>query len=210
MEIPLNAKVKCTDGVFGRSVFVLINPVFDELTHLVVREDSSTIEYIVPIEFVDNSSVDMVQLRCSTAQLKMMDPFIKTEFIENKIPITDSKASNVAYGIGTFYWPYVTSEINKKASVAQRAIPPEQLAVHRGARVKALDGYIGHIDEFLVDPEKCHITHLVLRKGHLWGQKNVSIPVTAIKETQEDTVLLDLTRSQVESLPTYSIRRRWV
>ena len=38
MEIPLQAQVECTDGLCGRSVYVLINPVTDQVTHLVVKE----------------------------------------------------------------------------------------------------------------------------------------------------------------------------
>ena len=40
MEIPLDAQVECTDGVCGRSVFVLVNPVIEKVTDLVVKEDS--------------------------------------------------------------------------------------------------------------------------------------------------------------------------
>ncbi len=39
MEIPLQAQVECRDGVFGRSEYVLINPIVEKVTHLVVRED---------------------------------------------------------------------------------------------------------------------------------------------------------------------------
>ena len=41
MEIPLQAKVECTDGVFGTSAYVLLNPVTDKVTHLVVKEEVS-------------------------------------------------------------------------------------------------------------------------------------------------------------------------
>ena len=50
MEIPLQAQVECTDGVCGRSAFVLIDPVADQVTHVVVKEDSSpNKEYIVQL-----------------------------------------------------------------------------------------------------------------------------------------------------------------
>jgi hypothetical protein len=39
MEIPLNAQVECTDGACGRSEYVLINLVSDNVTHVVVKED---------------------------------------------------------------------------------------------------------------------------------------------------------------------------
>ena len=62
MEIPLNAQVECTDGVCGRSVYVLINPVIDQVTHLVVKEDSSpNTEYIVPVDFVAETITHLVR-----------------------------------------------------------------------------------------------------------------------------------------------------
>ena len=78
MEIPLQAQVECTDGVCGRSVYVLINPVVDKVTHLVVREDSSpNTQYIVPVEAVSATIVDTIQLRCSKAELEKMDRLSK-------------------------------------------------------------------------------------------------------------------------------------
>jgi sporulation protein YlmC with PRC-barrel domain len=209
MEIPLNAQVKCTDGPVGHSIFVLINPVFDELTHVVVRENLSSTEYLVPIEFVSDTSDDVIELSCNKAQFKMLDPFIKKEYVENKVPYTDSRASNMAYGMGTFFWPYVTADLKVKVPVKQKAIPPEELALRRGARVEATDGYIGKVDEFLVDIEKCHITHLVLREGHLWGKKEIIIPISAMKETKENTVFLNIPKEKIEALPRYPINRRW-
>jgi hypothetical protein len=37
---------------------------------------------------------------------------------------------------------------------------------------------------FVVDPKTGHITHLVLREGHLWGQRDVAIPVNAIERIE--------------------------
>jgi uncharacterized protein YifN (PemK superfamily) len=88
-------------------------------------------------------------------------------------------------------------------------IPAGELAVRRGTRVEATDGYVGHVDEFVVNPENGHITHLVMREGHLWGQKDVVIPLSAMGETREDTVFLKLDKHQIESLPTFPVRRRW-
>ncbi len=71
MEIPLNAKVKCTDGVCGRSAYVLINPVINQVTHLVVKENvSPNAEFIVPVDFVAETIADTIQLRCSMAFLE--------------------------------------------------------------------------------------------------------------------------------------------
>jgi hypothetical protein len=81
--------------------------------------------------------------------------------------------------------------------------------VQRGTRVEATDGFVGHVDEFVVNPENSHITHLVMREGHLWGQKDVIIPVSAMGETRGNTVYLKLNKIQIESLPTFPLHRRW-
>jgi hypothetical protein len=65
------------------------------------------------------------------------------------------------------------------------------------------------VDEFVVDPGNGHITHLVLREGHLWGQKDVIVPVSAMGDKREDTLFLKLTKLQIESLPNFALQRRW-
>jgi hypothetical protein len=210
MEIPLNAQVECSDGVCGRSMFVLINPVNEQVTHLVVREDAfPNKEYLVPVEMVSGTIVDTIRLHCSKAEMEKMDPFIKTTYIEEKVSGSNLGFGGEMYGMGVYYYmPYITP-VTVKVPVEHKQIPLGELAVRRGTRVEATDGYIGHIDEFVVNPENCFITHLVLREGHLWGSKDVIIPVSAMGETREDTVFLKLSKQQIEALPTFPVHRRW-
>jgi sporulation protein YlmC with PRC-barrel domain len=105
-------------------------------------------------------------------------------------------------------WPYHIPELDTTIPVTHQRIPHGELAVHRGARVEATDGHVGRVDEFLVDPVDTHITHLVLREGHLWGQKDVTIPVSHIDRIEEDTVYLKLDKHNVGALPAIPIRRR--
>jgi sporulation protein YlmC with PRC-barrel domain len=88
-------------------------------------------------------------------------------------------------------------------------IPPGDLAVRRGSRVEARDGYVGEVDEFIVEPERFHITHLVLRKGHLWDPRDITIPVDQIDRIADRTVFLKLGKEQVGSLPAVKVKRRW-
>jgi sporulation protein YlmC with PRC-barrel domain len=74
--------------------------------------------------------------------------------------------------------------------------------VRQGARVEATDGRVGRLDEFLVDPANEHVTHLVMREGHLWGRRDVTIPVSEIDLIEEDTIYLKLDKEQVGALPT--------
>jgi sporulation protein YlmC with PRC-barrel domain len=211
MEIPLNVQVECTDGVCGRSAFVLINPIIEEVTHLVVREDSSpSKEYVVPVDMVDETIADTIQLRCSKAELEKMDPFIVTRYIKDKMPERFTRSGGAMIGTGTaYYLPYNAPDITISTPVDEQQIPPGELAVYRGTRVEATDGYVGKVDEFVVNPQNCHITHLVMREGHLWGKKDVIIPLSAISETRQDIVYLNLNKHQIEALPTFPMHRRW-
>ena len=211
MEIPLNTQVECTDGICGRSVYVLINPVTEQVTHLIVKEGSSnTTEYMVSVDIVADTIADTIQLSCSKAELEKMDPFIKTEFVEEKAPDRYINYSGGMYSAGSYYYmPYVTSGTTVQVPVELRQLPPGELSIRRGTRVEATDGYVGQVDEFVVNPENCHITHLVMREGHVWGQKEVIIPLSAMGDTHDDTVFLTLNQNQIESLPTFPLRRDW-
>ncbi len=108
-----------------------------------------------------------------------------------------------------YYMPFATVDITIYETVEDQQIPLGELAICRGTQVEATDGHVGHVDEFLVNPENSRITHLVMREGHLWGQKDVIIPLSAIDENREDTVFLKLDKEQVEALPTLPVRRLW-
>ncbi len=211
MEIPLNAQVECTDDVCGRSVVVLINPVIDQVTHFVVKEDlSPETEYIVPVDFVTETKSDTIRLSCTKAELEKMDPFIKTTFVEERLPDRFYSFSGGMIGGGSYaYLPYVTPETTVKMPVEHLQIPPGELAMRRGTRVEATDGFVGKIDEFVINPDNGHITHMVMREGHLWGKKDIIIPLSAIGDPREDTVFLNLDKAQVEALPTFPLNRRW-
>ena len=204
MDIPLNAEVHCADGVCGRSTYVVVNPVNEQVTHVVVREEwFPQAEYLVPLDLVTESTSDTIHLRCMKKDLVMQAPFIEVEYVEGDLP-------GFRYEKGNYMlWPYNIPEEGEVIPVETERVPPGALAVRRGAHVRAIDGRVGRVDEFLVDPVSEHITHLILREGHLWGQKDVTIPVSEITLIEEDTVHLKLTKKQIEALPTIPLRRRY-
>jgi hypothetical protein len=211
MEIPLNAQIECTDGMCGHSVCVLINPLNDQVTHVVVEEASfPNTEYMVPVDIISETIADTIRLHCSKAEMEKMDLFLKTKVIEVKAPENSFWYSSGSYGLGSYYYlPYVTPGMIMQMPMEQPQIPPGEMAVRRGTLVHATDGDVGKVDEFVVNPENGHITHLVMREGHLWGKKDVIIPVSAMGESREDTVFLKLDKHQIESLPTFPLQRRW-
>jgi PRC-barrel domain len=79
-------------------------------------------------------------------------------------------------------------------------VPLGETELRPGEHVHALDGQIGEIQGFLVDPGDHHVTHVLLKEGHLWGRKEVAIPVSAVKGVDAG-IRLNITKKQVEELP---------
>lgn len=210
MEIPIKAQVTCTDGLCGKLICILINPVTDQITHLVVKEnEGAEREFMVPVDLIKSTSNQRIFLLCSKTGLEKLESFTKTEFVEETMPSVYASYSE-PYGIGThFLWPYVSPEKTLRIAVDQPQIPAGEIVMKRGAHVKALDGVIGQIDEFMVNPENDHITHLVMHRNHIWGHQEIAIPVSAIKEAYKDVVALNISKHEVKSLPALPIKRNW-
>jgi sporulation protein YlmC with PRC-barrel domain len=85
-----------------------------------------------------------------------------------------------------------------RAYTADR-VPVGEVEVRRGDHVHATDGSIGRVQGLVVDPSDHHVTHVLLDEGHLWGKKQVAIPIGAVKSVEDD-VRLNLTKDQVREL----------
>jgi sporulation protein YlmC with PRC-barrel domain len=62
------------------------------------------------------------------------------------------------------------------------------------------DSKIGQVEGFMVNPADEKVTHILLEEGHLWGRRQVAIPVSAVASV-EDGIRLNITKRQVEDLP---------
>jgi sporulation protein YlmC with PRC-barrel domain len=200
MKISLNSRVSCTDGLSGRVVQVIVNPATRKVTHLAVEESKVPhIERLVPVGYIVNTSGDLVNLDCTRQELSRMKPLIEAEFVWAEFPEFDESCPYMLL-------PYV---IPVRIAANHKSLPPGDLCICRGARVQASDGRVGWVDEFAVVPTNGEITHLLLREGHLWGRKEVAIPVSAIERIEEKAVYLNLNRRAVEALPAVQVRRPW-
>ncbi len=74
MEIPIGVEVICGTEVCGHSTRLVINPVNDQETHLVVAEKHfPNTEHLVPVRQILESTATSTQLRCGPKELAGMD-----------------------------------------------------------------------------------------------------------------------------------------
>jgi sporulation protein YlmC with PRC-barrel domain len=213
-NIPLNVEVICNDGKCGKSSHVIINPLNQVITHIVVQNEdfADSSQRLVPVDQILATSHKSIQLRCAIADLAAMEKFTETHYINSDAAEYSSfglPAEHIFDEIDLYsMWPYVYAENSiYSLPIEDERIPPGEIAVRRGADVEATDGHVGRVDEFVVDPRDGHITHLVLREGHLWNKKELTLPLSAIERMDEYAVYLKLDKTKVKSLPAIPVRR---
>jgi sporulation protein YlmC with PRC-barrel domain len=203
----IGADARCTDGVCGEVSRVVIDPVAGELTHLVVEpKGRQGLGRLVPLDLVDATDGE-IRLRCTRADFENLGAAEQTQFV----PGTRGYA---AYGSEqVLAWPYsslggVGVEGDMVSGVSETVtydtIPLGEVAVRRGEHVHATDGDIGRVEGLVIDPRNHHVTHVLLQEGHLWGRKEVAIPISAVTGV-EDGIRLNITKHQVKDLPAVDI-----
>jgi sporulation protein YlmC with PRC-barrel domain len=204
----IGADASCTDGVCGEVSRVVVDPVARAVTHLVVEpKGRQGLGRLVPLDLVDATEGE-IRLRCTRAEFENLDAAEQTQFV----PGTRGYA---AYGPEqVLSWPY--SSLGGAASVegdmvtgvsetvTYDTVPLGEVAVRRGEHVHATDGQIGQVEGLVIDARNHHVTHVLLQEGHLWGRKEVAIPISAVTRV-DDGIRLNITKHQVQDLPPVDI-----
>jgi sporulation protein YlmC with PRC-barrel domain len=177
------------------------------VSHLVVKMRATGDEYRVPVSMIMESSSQYVLLRCTEEEIQAMPDFVQTEYVEMPAgfhPSVDFLSGASQHLLLPYALPLVEG-----AAVQTQMVPPEELAVSRGTRVRASDGDVGTVDELLVSPVDYQISHLILRKEQLLRDKDITIPVSKINKIEDGTVYLDMERAAIDALPVVAVRRPW-
>jgi sporulation protein YlmC with PRC-barrel domain len=184
-EFTLGARASCPDGFCGVVSGTIVDPATRTVTHLVIEPENETVARLVPLDLVEGTADD-VRLRCP------LDEFARLEPAEKVLGDTWSGAGDYSSrGLG---------QGPRRPLVVEQAVPLGEVEVERHESVHAVDGEIGQVEGFMVNPADDKVTHIVLQEGHLWGRKQVAIPVSAVASI-DDGIRLNITKQQVENLP---------
>jgi len=187
-QFKVGAEASCSDAPCGEVRRFVIDPATETLTHLVIEpRHGDDPGRLVPMDLIDTTT-GAIRLRCTIAEFNNLDPAEERELAETA-------------GIGSSMPGGPPAGIPEPAQIIiQDVVPAGAIEMTPGDLVHALDGAIGRVQGFLVDSGDHRMTHVLLRKGHLWGRKEVSIPVSAVTGV-EDGIRLNMTKKQVGDLP---------
>jgi sporulation protein YlmC with PRC-barrel domain len=207
-EFVIGASASCADGPCGTVSRVVVDPVANAVTHLVVEpRHPRGPSRLVPLSLVAGGP-HQVALRCSRAELERLGPAEEAQFVPDL-------GGYSAYGPGeVLAWPYygLGGGIGMGAGtgadgpqvVSYDAVPAGEVSVRRGDRVYATDGPIGHVQGLVIEPRDHHVTHVLLQEGHLWGRKDVAIPIGKVAGTDAG-IQVTMTKEEVKDLPPVDI-----
>lgn len=218
VRLDLGSPVRCTDDAFGELADVVIDPTSRCVTHLVVQpRRPSEPARLVPIEMASGGEAadETIVLDGSIEEISQLEEVRETAYLRlGEFPVEDPD-----WQVGVeeiLAQPYYQSF--DAAGVAPIAyddhvtwtydrIPKGEVEIRRASPVTSSDGHqLGHVDGLMVDGRE-HIGHLVLEHGHLWGKREVVIPIGAVARVETDAVVLTLSKDEVGALESHRVHR---
>ena len=217
MRLEIGDRVRCTDGGYGELADIVIDPLEKRLTHLVVKPEQGEGEArLVPIQLAKGRDDEQreIELECTLDEAQEFESVREAAYLR----LGESPAEDPDWDVGVqdvLAMPYYTGlgadpypgEPPSHMTMYYDRVPKGEVEVRRASAVISADGHaLGEVDGFVVDADE-HITHFVLERGHLWGRKEVTIPIGAIARVESDVVHVALSKDEVGALPAVRVGR---
>jgi sporulation protein YlmC with PRC-barrel domain len=204
-DIKIKSKVACSDGPCGKSTHLIADPNSGKLSQVVVKDKNlpESPDRLVPVGMVGETTGGVIQLNCTRKEFAKLQPYTTIHYVQKGIP--DYSSAYIAEGSFTNTRP-ATPDDTWVDKVKEEHLPKGKLDVSRDMVVKTGDTKVGKVDGLVLDPDSGEITHLLMRKGHLWGTKDISVPVTAIEDVDEDEIHLNIDKQAIKKLPSVKLK----
>ena len=209
-EFTVGVSAECSDGHCGQLSRIITDPATRRITHLVIKPGHRKSDRLVPVELVDMAADD-ISLRCTLAEFEELQPAEEIDLVEGDeygggygdAESVQSYGDVGGMGVGgsASGRPIGASLGHHVRTVTHHVVPMGEAELRPGEHVHAVDGEIGEVLGFIVNPDDQRVTHVVLKEGHLWGRREVAIPISAVTAIDEG-IRLNITKKQVEELPT--------
>jgi sporulation protein YlmC with PRC-barrel domain len=218
MRLEIGNRVRCADGVYGELTDIVIDPLEKRVTHLVVQpEQGEGGARLVPIRLAKRREDGQreIELACTLDEAQAFESVHEFAYLR----LGESPADDPDWDVGVedvLAMPYYAglddvdpywSEPDSHISMYYDRVPKGEVEVRRASAVISADGHsLGEVDGFVVDADG-QITHFVLERGHLWGRREVTIPIGAVARVESDLVHVALSKDEVGALPAVRVGR---
>ena len=116
---------------------------------------------------------------------------------------------NYLWGASPFLWGWNEPLAEERTpSTREASWDPNLRSTNEvsGYHVHALDGEVGHVEDFIIDEDNWTIRYLILDTKNWWPGRRVLVSPQWIKEVSwgESKVFVDLSKAAIEESPEYS------
>jgi sporulation protein YlmC with PRC-barrel domain len=217
VRLELGKRVRCSDReVVGQLADVIIDPVKQRVTHLVVKPHNHGPgeSRLVSIELAEaGADAGEISLRCTAEEVRALPNIEDFAYMR----LGEAVVSDPDWDVGVtnvLAMPYFESTgvvdygaFEENVGIVYDRVPKGEVEIRRTSSVITGEGrYVGDVDGFLVD-EDDQITHFVLERGHLWGRREVTVPIGAVTKVESDTVTVALSTDEIGALPAHRVHR---
>jgi sporulation protein YlmC with PRC-barrel domain len=215
IELTIGAVVRCQDGECGELRRIVVESDKEVVTHLVVApKHGAGKPRLVPVGLVEAATPHEIRLRCTLERFETLQRAEETDVTPGFGPVpAASSLSLPLFGIRGLALAASMGGTGllgplrvKPHAVTEEDLQAGEGEVSSGQPVHASDGPVGHVYGLVVGPGG-QVSHVLLGEGHLWGKKEVAIPISAVKTVVDDGVYLTLTKREVGDLPPVDLER---
>jgi uncharacterized protein YrrD len=219
--------VDSIEGPWGEVDDIVIDPRNWHVTHVVVQPHGHhERSRLVPVGAITSSDERLV-LSWTAAEIDRAAAVEVTDFVRvDRSPRNESGWHIDASGANSWpYFPagrlgpvyagtfgygsshsYETGAPKVVATTFDR-VPSHTVEIRRSSDVVSSDDHVvGTVDGFVFDQDGA-ITHLVLDHGHLWGHRDITIPMEHVRSATSERVHLDASRQAIGEFPSVPFHR---
>ena len=204
ITLVIGSHASWTDGR-GEVRSVVIDKKTRAVTHLVVEPiGRGGLAKFVPLALMD-ATMGEIRLRCTEAEFQNLSDADETVALDLPSDYGDVQLLPPGWrSAGDL--PVVDGSTLRSANATtiDRAPPEGEMEERRGDHVHATDGDIGQVQALRIDPRAHYVTHVLLKEGHLWGRKEVAIPIAKVAGF-DNGIQLNITKRQVGDLTPVDI-----
>jgi len=201
MNLEIGAEVWGPDGKLGTLTQIVIEPLGERVTHIVVeRGGLHPLQKIVPTERLTRTEGS-----CVTTDLRLVDleacPDAVTYADTAPAPATPAEVPLGDLRPVGLFWPsnvlgwYLPAQQAPSPAHPHGNLPPGAQGLTAGTEVHCRDGKLGRLDEVLYDEDSGRATGMVIRKGFFFARE-LEAPIDWV-EAIDDTIRLNVTCAEI-------------
>lgn len=207
MDIRLGVPVEGTDGRAGKVDRLIYDSAKKEVVGIVVVQGwLLPHDVVVPAHRATSAGEDAVRVNATVEEINAMPAFDLAQYVtppDDWIPPAGIAAATYLfpaspYLVGAFERPITAPDPGE----AQLDEAPGQADIGADTEVTCTDGHGGHVDRILTEGDTDRMTHVVVRRGHLFTH-DVVVPADKVARIDAYGVHLSCTVAELEAMPRF-------